>query len=78
MTPFEALYGKPCRLPSCWLESPEAMAIGSNMVREATEKVKLIQKKKKQKWPKIDRRAMEMCRKKILNSKLISLTKDVV
>ena len=38
MAPFEALYGRPCRSPSCWLESTEAVIVGPEMVREAAEK----------------------------------------
>ena len=47
MAPFEALYGRPCRSPSCWLESTEAVIVGPEMVREAAEKVQLIQQRLK-------------------------------
>ena len=47
MAPFEALYGRPCRSPSCWLESTEMVIVGPEMVREAAEKVQLIQQRLK-------------------------------
>ena len=42
MTPFEALYGRPCKSPSCWVESTERLLLGFVMVRETLEKVGLI------------------------------------
>ena len=32
MAPYEALYGRPCRSPMCWMESGEASLIGPEMV----------------------------------------------
>ena len=32
MAPFEALYGRPCRSPSCWLEAGEKLVLGSNFI----------------------------------------------
>jgi hypothetical protein len=43
MSPFEALYGWPCRTPLSWSESSERVIFGSNIVTEAEEKVKQIQ-----------------------------------
>jgi len=43
MAPFEALYSKKCRTPSNWSESRERWFFGSDLVKEAEEKVRLIQ-----------------------------------
>jgi hypothetical protein len=43
MSPFEALYGWPCRTPLSWSESGERVIFGPNMVIEAEEKLKQIQ-----------------------------------
>ena len=45
MTPFEALYGRPCRSPTCWLESPDVVIVGPQLLLEATEKVNSIRQK---------------------------------
>ena len=42
MAPFEALYGWRCRTPLCWHESGESVVLGPEIIRETTEKVKLI------------------------------------
>ncbi|XP_073137522.1 uncharacterized protein [Henckelia pumila] len=47
MAPFEALYGKKCRSPLYWDDMSEMPNIGPDMIREMTEKVKLIQKRMK-------------------------------
>lgn len=47
MAPFEALYGRRCRTPLCWYESGESLVLGPEIVRETTEKVKLIREKMK-------------------------------
>jgi hypothetical protein len=43
MSPFEALYGRPCRTPLSWSESGERAIFGPDIVTEAEEKVKQIQ-----------------------------------
>jgi hypothetical protein len=43
MSPFEALYGWPCRTPLSWSESGERVIFGPDIVTEAEEKVKQIQ-----------------------------------
>jgi hypothetical protein len=43
MSPFEALYGQPCRTPLSWSESGERVIFGPDIVTEAEEKVKQIQ-----------------------------------
>ena len=40
MAPFEALYGRPCRTPLCWLESGDSKVLGPEIVEQTTEKVK--------------------------------------
>lgn len=47
MTPYEALYGRPCRLPSYWLESLEVVIAGSKMLHEVTKRVKIIREQVK-------------------------------
>ncbi|HVX01002.1 MAG TPA: RNase H-like domain-containing protein, partial [Candidatus Babeliaceae bacterium] len=43
MAPFEALYGRRCRIPLNWSEPGERWYFGVDMVKEAEEKVRLIQ-----------------------------------
>jgi hypothetical protein len=43
MSPFEAIYGRPCRTPLSWSESGERVIFGPDIVTEAEEKVKQIQ-----------------------------------
>jgi hypothetical protein len=43
MSPFEALYGRPCHTAQSWSESGERVIFGPNIVTEAEEKVKQIQ-----------------------------------
>jgi hypothetical protein len=43
VSPFEALYGRPCRTPLSWFESSESVIFGPDIVTEAEEKVKQIQ-----------------------------------
>ncbi|KAI0503771.1 hypothetical protein KFK09_014714 [Dendrobium nobile] len=42
MAPYEALYGRKCRTPLCWVETGERKIIGTEMVDEATSKIRLI------------------------------------
>ena len=42
MTPYEALYGRPCRSPICWTEVGESSIIISDMIRDTSEKVNSI------------------------------------
>ena len=42
MEPYEALYGRPCKLPMCRTESGEATLIGPELVQETTEKIRVI------------------------------------
>ena len=43
MAPYEALYGRKCRLPSGWFEAGETALLRTNLVHQAIEKVKVIQ-----------------------------------
>lgn len=48
MAPFEALYGRPCRSPSCWLEFGEKLILGPDFVRGSSEKIDLIRLRMKE------------------------------
>ena len=45
MAPYEALYGRPCRSSTCWLEAGESSLFGPEIVRETTEKIQLIRER---------------------------------
>jgi len=47
MTPFEALYGRKCRTPVCWLEAGEKQFAGPEIVQETADKVKVIRERLK-------------------------------
>ncbi|KAI3724632.1 hypothetical protein L2E82_36415 [Cichorium intybus] len=42
MAPYEALYGAPCRTPTCWTEVGEKPLVGPEIVAQTEEKIKLI------------------------------------
>ena len=42
MALFEALYGRPCRSSLCWAKVGDRLVLGLNIVKQTTEKVKLI------------------------------------
>ena len=44
MVPYEALYRRPCQSPVCWTEVGARTCTGSDLVRDTSEKVELIQK----------------------------------
>ena len=44
MSPYEALYGRPCRSPICWIEVGESSITSLDLIRDTSEKVSLIQK----------------------------------
>ncbi|XP_048627572.1 uncharacterized protein LOC125596542 [Brassica napus] len=48
MSPYEALYGRPCRTPLCWTQVGERSMIGPEIVEETTEKIKFIRDKMKE------------------------------
>ena len=45
MAPYEALYGRPCRLPLCWTEVGESSITGPDLIRDTSEKVSLIRQR---------------------------------
>ena len=42
MTPYEALYGRPCRSPIYWTEVGESSITSPDSIRDTSEKVCLI------------------------------------
>ena len=42
MAPYEALYGRRCRTPTCWTELHEHKIIGLDLVKDTEEKVRII------------------------------------
>jgi len=47
MAPYEALYDRKCRTPLCWFQDGESVVVGPELLRQTTEKVKLIQERMK-------------------------------
>ena len=45
MAPYEALYGRPCRLPLCWTEVEENSIPDLDLIRDTFEKVSLIRQR---------------------------------
>ncbi|EOY03222.1 Uncharacterized protein TCM_017886 [Theobroma cacao] len=45
MAPFEALYGRRCRSPIGWLEVGERKLLGTKLVQDATEKIRMIRQR---------------------------------
>ena len=39
MAPYEALYGRRCRTPMCWIELNDHKVIGPNIVKDTEAKV---------------------------------------
>ena len=44
MAPYEALYGRKCKTPLCWMELSKKKVIGPDLIQETEEKVKMIRK----------------------------------
>ncbi|XP_019230368.1 PREDICTED: uncharacterized protein LOC109211300 [Nicotiana attenuata] len=42
MPPYEALYGRKCRMPLCWNEVGERKLVGPEIVKQTEDKVKII------------------------------------
>ncbi len=42
MAPYEALYGRKCKTPLCWTKLGKDKLVGSDLVRETEEIMKLI------------------------------------
>ena len=47
MAPYEALYGRRCRTPMCWIELNEHKIIGPELVKDMEEKVLIIKQRLK-------------------------------
>ena len=47
IAPYEALYGRKCRSPLCWMEVGDKFLDGSELIRETFEKIPLIQERLK-------------------------------
>ena len=45
MTPFEALYGRKCISPLCWIEKRENIEIGPDIVEQSSVVIKTIRQK---------------------------------
>ena len=48
MSPYEALYGRPCRTPLCWTQEGELSMLGPEIVEETTEKIQFLKDKMKE------------------------------
>lgn len=42
MTPFKALYGRPSRSPTCWVEAQEPMLVRPELIKQTQKVVQLI------------------------------------
>ena len=47
MSPYETLYGRPCRLPICWEEIRDRALLGPEIVEQTTEKIRVIKARMK-------------------------------
>ena len=47
MAPYEALYGRRCRTPLCWVDPGEILTFGPEVIRQTTDKVRFIQERMK-------------------------------
>ena len=47
MAPYEALCGRKCRTPLCWIELIKKKIIGPDLIQETEEKVKIIRERLK-------------------------------
>ena len=47
MSSYEALYGRKCRTPMCWMELNELKVIGLDIVKDTEEKVQVIRERLK-------------------------------
>ena len=45
MTPYEALYGRPCRSSFCWTGVGESSTTGPDLIRDTLEKVRMIRQR---------------------------------
>ena len=47
MSPYEALYGRPCRSPICWEEIGDRALLGPEIVEQTTEMIRVIKARMK-------------------------------
>ena len=65
MASYEALYGRPCRSPLCWIEVGESSITGPDLIRDTSEKVNLIRQRllmaqsRQKSYPDVRRRPLE-------------------
>ena len=45
MAPYEAIFGRTCRSPICWIEVGESSITGPDLIRDTLEKVGMIWKR---------------------------------
>jgi len=45
MAPYKALYGRRCKTPLSWYQDGESVVVGQELLRQTTEKVKLVQER---------------------------------
>ena len=45
MAPYEALYGRLCRTPTCWSEVGECQLLGPEIMQQYADQVELIRKR---------------------------------
>jgi len=45
MAPYEALYGRRCRMPLCWNQDGESLVLGPKFLQQTSEKVRAIQER---------------------------------
>jgi len=45
MAPYEALYGRLCKSPSCWWETTDKLLLGPDMIRETSDKIGLVRER---------------------------------
>jgi len=44
MTPYEALYGRPCKSPNYWWESINKILLGSEMIQKTSDKIEMVKR----------------------------------
>ena len=45
MSPYEALYGRKCRMPICWEDLDRIVPVGPELIQESMEQVRIIREK---------------------------------
>ena len=47
MAPYEALYGRSCNSPACWLETGDKLVLGPEMIRETSDCIEIVRQRMK-------------------------------